>query len=76
MKLIVGNIVFAAMVWGWYAYVGGAANPAFKPGLVAIFLAFLAGIGIGLWLIHTPKPKALPRKASAAVDSTVFDRIS
>ena len=35
------------MVWGWYAYVGGPANPVLKPGVIAIFIAFVAGIGMG-----------------------------
>ena len=32
----------------------------FKPGVIAIFIAFVTGIGMGLWLIHVPKPKPLP----------------
>jgi len=57
-------------------YVGGRPNPAFVPGVLAIFIAFVAGIVTGLWLIHEPKPKALPPKPSSAIDAAVFDRIS
>ena len=77
MKLIAGNVTFALMVWGWYFYCGGP-TPAFKAGVVVIFVAFLIGTAFGLWLAQKPAKKepAPPPKPSAAIDATVFDRIS
>lgn len=77
LKLIAGNVAFALIVWGWYAACGGAAWP-FGSGVVAIFLGFVSGTALGVWLSQKPvetKPPYSP-KPSPKLDDGVFDRIS
>lgn len=77
----VGNAVFAAIVWGYYLYVGGD-HTRFVSGAVLAFMAFLGGIVTG-YIANistrgkkTPKHGRTHRSNAAKVDPSAFDEIT
>jgi hypothetical protein len=78
MAFLIGNGVFAAVVWGYYLYVGG--NKArFVSGAVLAFVAFIGGIVTG-YIANAPgkkKPvKRGRRSAASGIDTSAFDDIA
>jgi hypothetical protein len=76
MRLIIGNVCFAALIAAWYATFGGD-RAVVVAGTVIVFITFVLGTTIGYALSATRESR-VPRAASSAsarVDTSVFDRI-
>lgn len=72
IKLIIGNLLFAAMIWGYYLYVDGNRDQ-FLHGALLIAIAFISGTLVGAWLGRaSARPK--PTKKTI-VNRQAFDQI-
>lgn len=83
MKIVIGNLVFAAIVLGMY-FTGFVERQEFLRSVVFILLAFVAGTLLGYWLSRpaSPVPPTVrttryrrSRGARPALTPSPFDRI-
>lgn len=56
LKIMLGNAVFAGIIWGYWAYVGGNREE-FVRGAILISITFVCGVIIGAWL-----NRSMPRR--------------
>jgi hypothetical protein len=54
--MIVGNLVFAVALWGYYMMVGGS-REVFLPGLALGIVTYIGGIAVGIIASQPKKPK-------------------
>ena len=82
MKIVVGNLVFGALVLGVYFFgLGGRQD--FLRSVILVLCAFVAGTVVGYWLSRPapapPAPRRSPavrrRVGRAALTPSPFDRI-
>lgn len=83
MKIVVGNLVFAALVLGIY-FTGFIDRQEFLRSVAFVLFAFVAGTLLGYWLSRptSPPPPTVrttryrrPRVTRPALTSTPFDHI-
>ena len=73
MYIIMGNVLFAALLWGFYAYCGGDRQQVI-PGIILGGACFITGMMMGvLGCRHPRKPKVKPVCADTPVPD--FDNI-
>jgi hypothetical protein len=75
LKIIVGNILFAALMYGWWYYVHGDSG-LFIAGAILGFLCMNVGVVLGHSLNTSPaiRPKPISR-SKPTVDPALLERI-
>ena len=72
-KIVIGNAVFAAIIWAYYLYVGGN-RTRFLEGVLLAGLAFATGALVGASLRERRQRRSLRR--GPAISDEVFDQIT
>ena len=75
LKLIIGNAIFAGIVWGYYVFLNGN-RPEFLRGAVAIGIGFFCGTITGAWLNRPAVGKSIRRGSRLRTDLSAFDHIA
>ena len=76
MRLIIGNVLFGAIISAWYAAFGGE-REVMLAGTVIVLVTFVLGTCMGCALSSTRgmTPSRASRRPSAVLDTSVFDQI-
>ena len=76
MRLIIGNVMFGAIVAAWYAAFGND-RQVMLAGTAVVLVTFVIGTAMGYALsaVHDPRRPRVHPRASAAIDASVFDHI-
>jgi hypothetical protein len=76
MRVIIGNVCFAAIIAAWYAAFGSD-RAVMLAGTIFVFVTFVIGVSMG-YALSAARGRPLPRvggRASAGADTSVFDHI-
>ena len=74
LRVMLGNAVFAGIIWGYWAYAGGN-RAEFVRGAILISIAFVSGVVIGAWL-NRSMPNRVQKSGKRIVPNvTAFDQI-
>jgi hypothetical protein len=77
MRIVLGNVLFAALVAGWYWWVGGNAQQA-AAGVILAFAAFVTGMCLGSWVSSRPLGRGVSHRSMPRLrhpDPSVFNHI-
>jgi hypothetical protein len=74
LRILLSNVIFAGMIWGYYVYVGGN-RAEFMRGVILISIVFVCGVLIGAWL-NRSMPKRVAKLAKQRLpELAAFDQI-